>query len=443
MTQLPEFIQGPAVKVQGLPRVGRVQRRPQHNFRVNARPFRIQPFMFAPVLPGETMKNLLVQAKVLTDPVAHPYLGWWFEMYYFYVKLRDLWGQTDPNGNGALVENMLIAGGNPPTFTGATNKDFMWTNGQGANWTSSAVRRCVETYFRSEEEFDEAVAYQGIRCFGADGVSHKAKVITAPGWAESLDDSTSVLASDGTPIPGDSWPDLPPHLSGFQAAYTEWQKMQSLQLVAPRFEDYLKTFGVHVPPIEKKNMHRPELIRYIRKFEQPKNTVLAGSVNSQVVWDVAERADKDRYFSEPGFIVGLAVARPKLYLRDQNSAMVNFLNTGQSWLPALLQEDPFTSLVQFTGGASGVGPLGSTEADNYWVDLADLFVHGDQFFNVPGTDPGFYSACQPDASKRILTTYAADADIDGVFKTPATANLVRIEGRVDLNILGRLADTTP
>ena len=47
--------------VNDAPLVGRIQRRPKHSFNVKHQPFTIQPIMIAPVIPGETMTNLLLQ----------------------------------------------------------------------------------------------------------------------------------------------------------------------------------------------------------------------------------------------------------------------------------------------------------------------------------------------------------------------------------------------
>lgn len=85
----------PLLQVQNLPASGRVMRRPKHSFQLRSRPWQIVPFMCAPVLPGETMKNFLHQARVVTDPVKHPLVGWWAEYYWFYVKHRDLAGSDD------------------------------------------------------------------------------------------------------------------------------------------------------------------------------------------------------------------------------------------------------------------------------------------------------------------------------------------------------------
>ena len=72
------------------PRVSRSGRRPQHTFQLRHKPWVVQPFMIAPVLPGDTMKNLLLQARAVSSPVKNPLIGWWLEYYFFYVPHRSL-----------------------------------------------------------------------------------------------------------------------------------------------------------------------------------------------------------------------------------------------------------------------------------------------------------------------------------------------------------------
>ena len=71
-------------------RMKRVMRYPEHTAFVRTRPWAITPFLIAPVLPGETLKNLLHQAREITKPLKNGLIGWWAETYFFYVKHRDL-----------------------------------------------------------------------------------------------------------------------------------------------------------------------------------------------------------------------------------------------------------------------------------------------------------------------------------------------------------------
>ena len=84
-----------------LPRVGRKLRQPKHTWNVRHLPFAIQPICIAPVLPGETLKNALIQARAVTRPVKHPLIGWWLEYYWFYVKHRCL-------ADGETLQQMML-----------------------------------------------------------------------------------------------------------------------------------------------------------------------------------------------------------------------------------------------------------------------------------------------------------------------------------------------
>ena len=78
-----------------LPRVGRKLRQPKHTWNVRHLPWAIQPICIAPVLPGETLTNLLMQSRAVSDPILDPICGWWLEYYFFYVKLQDLDARAD------------------------------------------------------------------------------------------------------------------------------------------------------------------------------------------------------------------------------------------------------------------------------------------------------------------------------------------------------------
>ena len=71
--------------VQSLPQSGRVPRRPTHTWQVRHRPYVLQPFCIHPVLPGETLKEMFFQARVVTDPIKNPIIGWWLDHWWFYV----------------------------------------------------------------------------------------------------------------------------------------------------------------------------------------------------------------------------------------------------------------------------------------------------------------------------------------------------------------------
>lgn len=410
------------VAVRDAPRVGRKIRRPSHTFSLRYRPWQIQPCMIAPVLPGETMKNLLLQARVVTDPISNPLIGWWTEYYFFYVKLRDL-------DDREALTNMIVTNASTAALNTAADLDTYHAGG-AINYTQKCLDKIVAEYFRDEDESVLQGAIDGLPVAQVGG----------PGWLDSTKDAT--LAGEAQhEFPGEN-PALPSHMSAFADHFAQWEAMRSMQLTEATFEDWLRTFGVSVPRAEAEEIHKPELIRYVRDWTYPTNTInpADGLPSSACSWGVAERADKDRFFKEPGFLIGVTVSRPKVYFSKQIGSVAHHLNDAFSWLPAILQNDPYTSLKKFTGGASGVGPLGANVTNDYWVDLRDLFIHGDQFLNhaLNVTDAGLVALPTTTMEKKYATAAMADA----LFKTPATYNKIKADGRVDISILSRIEDTS-
>lgn len=407
--------------VRNAPVVGRKMRRPQHTFQLRYRPWQIQPCMIAPVWPGETLKNLLLQARVVTDPIKNPLIGWWTEYYFFYVKLRDL---DDRDALTAMiVTNTSTAGLNT-----AADVDTYHAGGT-INFTQKCLDRITTEYFRDE---DETVLEGAIDGLPLAGVGH-------PGWMDSAKDAT--LAGEAEhEFPGEN-PTLPPHMSAFTDHYTQWEAMRSMELTAATFEDWLKTFGLSVPRKENEDLHRPELVRYVREWSYPSNTInpADGLPSSAVSWGIAERADKDRFFKEPGFLFGVTVTRPKVYFSKQKGSVSHYLNDAYSWLPATLQEEAYTSLKKFIGGGAGVGPLGTNTTNDYWIDVRDLALYGDQFvnFDLAASDAGMVALPSAAMNKRFSDATMADA----LFKVGAN-NKIKADGRVDMAILSRIEDTT-
>jgi hypothetical protein len=389
------------------------------------------------------MKNLLLQSRVVSDPVKHPLVGWWTEFYFFYVKLRDL-------NDRELIENMLIANGDVSTLASAAQVET-YHNGEGINWTRHCLDAVTRDYFRSDEENQDTAFNQAL------GALPQCK-INVDNWMESLKIGADAPIPDPTQDPligqSDMYPELPDHLVAYTDAYEQWKQMRDLSMAAPTFENYLRTFGIRAPAADREEKHQPELLRYIREWSYPSNTIdpTSGTPSSALSWSIAERADKDRFFAEPGFVFGVTTSRPKVYLKKQVGAVAHFLNDGFSWLPALLAPDPFTSLKKFTH--DGSGPLDDIGAD-YWADLADIFHSGDQFVNFDlagAADASGVSLPAPTAAdpeygptapkeQMLNKNYASSADVDALFT--GLNKQIKVDGRCDISVLTRIQDTTP
>lgn len=405
-----------------VPRTGRATRKPSHRFEVRYRPYQIQPIMIAPVWPGETMKNLLMQARVITDPIKNPLLGWWNETYFFYVKLTDL-------ADRDALTNMLVTNASSAALATAADVDTYHSAG-GINYTQKSLDLITQWYFRDEDETVLQGEIDGLPLARSD----------APGWMQSAKDAT-VVGELQHELPGEN-PSLPSHMSAFTEHYAQWEAMVSLGLTTSKFEDWVQAFGVNIPSAEHEDKRKPELIRYVKQWAYPAGTVnpADGNPANAVTWSMAERADKDRFIKEPGFIVGITCARPKVYFSKQTGSLSHFMNDAFAWLPESLQEQPYAALKKFIGGGAGVGPLGVNMTNDYWVDMKDLALHGDQFvnFSLAETDAGFMALPTAGMNKR----YPTAAMVDALFTNAAPLNKVRADGVVDLTILGRVEETT-
>lgn len=398
-------------------RFERVMRKPEFPFQVRMRPWGITPFHIQPVLPGETLDNLQFQARVVSDPLKSKLGGWWCETYFFYVKHRDL-DQRDE------LVSMHLTGGALTTNRVAAQSYATYAYDNSIDWVSACLKRVTEEYFR-----DEGETWNG-NVIG----SYPAASVNKAGWHDSLVDD-AVAPAAGNELQDD--PDLTV-MSAYQAQY---DRMRQMRATAATFDDWLKMHGVNVPVAINEDLYKPELLRYERQWTYPTNTVepTTGVPSSAAVWSLEGRADKNRFFKEPGFIFGVMVTRPKVFFSKQLGAAVGALDEARLWLPSLMRDEPYTSIKKFENtDIANEGPLGTNITNDYWADMRDLFLYGDQFLNFDPTaltDP--HAPYVPLPAANLNDRYAADADADALFAgTTAQTRLIRADGIVKAHIKG-------
>lgn len=404
----------------------RKMRRPQHTFQLQMRPWQIQPFMIAPVLPGETLKNLTLQDRIVSDPLkpAMKLIGWWAEHFFFYVKHRDF---LEPE-RAAMSGMMLDPAANMASYKVGAYDAATYTFNGGMDFVKFCLKTVVEAYFRDEGEAWDTKLIDGIPQAQIFGKGHN-------NWTDSF---TLNAAKRDRDVP------VPDNMEDLDDAMQHWMALRDAGLVTMDYEDFIRTYGVKVRQDEASiELHRPELIRYLRDWTYPTNVVepTTGVPTSAAAWSVTERADKDRFFAEPGFIFGVTVQRPKVYMGRLYGAMVGGMDDVYTWLPAVLQDHYEMAFKHF---AEGAGPAYNTAATGgYWVDIRDLFIHGDQFsnYNVEYTNsPAALTVPDPTTGN---VRYAADADIDEMFAgVTDPVRRIRHDGVVSLGILGRQEDRT-
>lgn len=406
------------VSIVNAPQMRRVPRSPQHTWHLRQVPFTIQPFMIAPVLPGETLQSLTFQARVVTQPINNPVIGWWCEYYYFYVKLTDL------DDREAFMDLMI----NPDNTSVAALKEtddtvqqyFNPGAGSSINYVEKCLKRVTEDFFRTNDEAWNNVTIAGLPVASVVGSSILDSFINDDAFQTAIEPTVPTdAASVGITV--------------IEAAMRRWELLKLDNMTDLSYEDYLRSYGVNVAEAA----HRPELVRFVRDWQYPSNTVdpATGAPSSAVSWALRESGNKARYFKEPGFIFGVTVVRPKIYFGTQSEPAANYLDDVYAWLPAVLNQDANTSLRQF---AAGTGPYKSN-TDDYWLDMKDLFMHGDQFLNVAPTTTGINALALPTAGG-VWKYPTNQAMLDTLF-TAANAYVV-VDGICSLRVSGQLKDTT-
>lgn len=411
------------ISVSQLTRQRRKARRPSHSFYLKQVPYTIQPFMLAPVLPGETLENLLLQSRAVTDPIKNGLIGWWLEYYLFYVKLRDL---DDRDTYAALfIDPDTSLAGLVETDDTVTQYFNPGTTSE-MNWTERCLKRVTEEYFRAVDETWNNITISSLPVAAVVGNSYLDSFINDDAFQTAIEPTIDTTgASVG--------------ISVIEQAMRQWELLRLDNMTQLTFEDYCRTYGVN---IAKEDPHKPELLRFVREWQYPSNTVdpATGAPSSAVSWAVAERADKKRFFTEPGFIFGVTVCRPKIYFGNLRAPAASVMDRVQRWLPALMNDDINSSLVERTAGTLPA----NQNTDDYWLDIKDLFLYGDQFVNYDQaadltTNTGVNSLALPTAGG-VWKYPTNQAMLDRLF---VSANaVIKQDGICNLNIMGRLENTT-
>lgn len=419
------------VNAQNMRSQRRTHRRPQHKFNLKSKPFEICPFMIAPVLPGETMDNLMMQARVVSDPIQNSLIGWHKEYYFFYIKHRAL---AAVDTTGKLQSMMLDPATDVSSLKAGANSIPNYTFKSGMDFVSMCTRAIIEEYFRDEGEAYNVATIE----------NYYAAQIDQEQWYQSLK-LESALADD-MELPGVDELEELDILPGFTTQYAQWELMRDQGMTDLTYEDFLRSYGVSIPKSEDEGgtpdvRHRPELIRNFRSWTYPSNVInpTDGAAKSAVFWDIKEVASKKRFFKEPGFIFGITITRPKLYLGNQKGAAVGFLNDAYSWLPAVLRGYEYTGVKEVLDSVTD-GIL-QNQTEDYWLDVSDLFRYGDQFVNHAMSAAANHGIGLPTTT--LGYKYPTDAMVESLFVTGGS-EYIREDGVVHLNILSAIGkDTTP
>lgn len=416
--------------VSELAKQGRTNRYPRHNFSIKHRPWVLQPFFIAPVIPGETMKNMLFQSSAYSDPINDRLLGWHLEHYFFYVKHRDLNipnGTVDEHEFGQELQNMMLdpSWAMPADWKTSTSPAYYHTVANDTvNWVHLCTAQIAQDFFREEGETWYGYLIDGdiaVACWSGNNRS----------WIDSLTDDANM------PAGGDIG--AATTVEAAEGLRTVYEQLMTQQLVNMTYEDFLRTYGVPTSKIED---HKPELLRQLKNWTTPVAAIdpADGSAVAAVKWEVTERADKARYFPEPGWLIGSTVARPKVYMKNLRTSAANVMDNALSWLPAVMRDDAWTSLKALADGYGPV-PAANSGAGGYWLDVRDILLYGDQFHNY-GTTFTSRNFVDLPATNLVNKYYPSLTDAKNMFVDTTNGGFVFQDGLVSLTIAGTQKDYT-
>lgn len=405
--------------IQDMPRAQRKPRNPRHPFSIRHKPYQLSPFCMMPVLPGETLKNLNWQARVVTDPVKAKLVGWHLEYYWFYVKHRDL-------DESATLQLMMTNPGQDITAIDDPTSDAKYYFGGATgniNWLKLATKKVTEEFFREEGEAWTSNFIDGL----------PAVRIPQNGWWDSFMTDTGVASDDVSITVG---VDDVVTASEIDRAMQTYEMLRYQGLTTQTYEEWLMTYGVRA---EETVINKPELLRFTKDWQYPTNTVepTTGVPSSAVSWSIQERADKDRYFKEPGVVVGYTVCRPKVYLSNLRGSIAALMNDVYTWLPATISNPRVGHKLVDNANALTTGLT-----NDFWIDFADLLLYGDQFVNFALTETDFGAVALPTAAGNFK--YPDQTMVDALFTSGvASGRFVRQDGVAQAMIMGSVHDAFP
>jgi len=388
----------------------RHSRKPKHNFYVEPHIWEIQPVLLAPVLPGETLKRLTIQSRCVTPPLKSKTVGWWLEYYIFYVPFRQM-----PDAANLIA--MFVDPSSTLSATAAAANRYY--DGRGYDFTTQCLQVVTQEWFRREGELWSSSTIRTNRPAASHGLDT---------LGDSLIDVTAL--PDGGALAG--------NLDDVSRAKMVLDYRRQLQVMGASggdvdYEEILSTYGVSLR--QAKERDRPELLRYIREWTYPTNTVepTTGVPTTAASWAISDRATKKRAFKEPGFIFGVQCIRPKIYFANQTGNGSAMLDRAQRWLPPVMDDTGMErSLAEFTTTQGPYGKSAGGFAAGYWLDVRDLFNYGDQYIDY-GTAANANSVALPTTAQ--VLRYGTQTIANTMLVTADT--LTQCDGNIALDIATR------
>lgn len=421
----------PQVMVPASRQQARRGRYPSNPFNLIYRPFEIQPCMLHPVLPGESLKSALWQCQTWTDPLISnsKNTGWTLEGFLFYVPWECLPGwDAATDGIGKDMRDMMVSAESLAAHQDANGNTWTYCPPGGVDYVLEALKRTVECYFRDEgEAWDKQLSSGSVPMAKLKGRGSR-DVLDKLTLASAYADRRQDLDFDG---------DATATVDDMLLAMLEAGAKAQGDFLDMDYADWVRAAGGRVRQgaidPDRDSYHEPELLAEFREFTYPTNTVEPSTGVPAVAagWRTVKQLKKAFRFPTWGWILGLMVARPKVYYKNQEGLFAAMMQTRDAWFPPNLdgrQYEPHLLIDDL------VGPLAATATEDYYVDLRDLLNYGEQFINYTPAAASAPVATLPEADGD--RHYPTAADAMAVF-SDTTNGRIRSDGVISLQIAGQ------
>ena len=434
------------VQTTDLKKQQRRHRRPRERFLLKYKPYELCPFLFHPVLPGDSIDSAFLQARVVTDKVKSNLVGWTQEKRLFYVPLRavidsSFGAQVDPEGFRNFWLSLTTLAGTTSGMVATANSVPYYQFKEGARWQEHLYNYVVRTWYRDEDETAVTPLLDTYPAAQLDEMRES--------WMESLKlESTS---ADDAELPGVDEMEEQDILAGFTTNYSQWEHMRDTGTTNMNYRDWLVAYGINpeedefllglsdvsgsaqqIPLIDPEEIGKLSMWSYPTLAPQP-----GDSASSNVLyWTQAKRFDKRFFFEEMGLIVGITVSKPKIYLGNQKGHAIGLLSKTAAWQPPNLWDFPYTSVDEMLDSATD-GIFQALPAEDYWFDYRDVFEKGGQFINYAAT-AAHNALALPNAT---FDKYPTEALMDSLFSTVGS-EYVYEDGSVHFDLMTKLGPNT-
>ena len=242
------------------------------------------PVAKALVEAGSTLRKLSFRNRFQSMPIKYPLTGGYLDVEFYYVPMSAAWDEWIDFVLGETVTFPTLAAAQPNFFTSAANSSKLY---------GLCYEAVINKFHRTSE--DDPYTYDG-------SWASLPRVDMTAEFSASADHRTideTVNIADGLTV------------REIDDARAKLRYRNRMDFATGHYADWLKEQGVAAHAVLGAD---PERIGRVSKFVMPSKSIdpSTGGTTQSYFRDIELTLDKDRYFAEAGYIVGILSMRPKI-----------------------------------------------------------------------------------------------------------------------------------